>query len=113
MPISDLIKSMVWYKDVWGKKSRFSDLKGWIEERSRLHSVQQVVRGAAEPDGSRRLSPSLPPRGHPLGPAPVAALMLTSTGEHAMRMMDCEHQTTSRMVALAEKPPSYRYQNIW
>lgn len=65
-------------------------------------------------NGSRRLSPSFAARGHPLEPAPKPTLDADQkAGEHAMRMMNCDRQTTSRMVALPQKPPSYRYQNIW
>lgn len=41
-------------------------------------------------DGSRRLSPSFSRPGSPFGTCTVPVPTLTSTGEHAMRMMNCD-----------------------
>ena len=75
--------------------------------------VQKMVRGVAEPKRVPTAEPLLSRPGSPFGTCRVPGPALTSTGEHAMRMMNCDRQTTSRLVALAENPPSYRYQNIW
>lgn len=77
---------------------------GLMRERSRLHESSRWFRGVAEPDGSRRLiaPPLFGSPGSPVGTCASPGLEADQqTGEHAMPMMDCDDQTTSRLVALA------------
>lgn len=84
-----------------------------LRRRSRLR-VHEVARGVAEPKRVSTAEPLLCRPGSPSGTCAKPTLDADQeAGEHAMRMMDCDRQTTSRMVALPQKPPSYRYQNIW